>query len=499
MMTKKHAASLAALALSGLHFASFDVFSRPIVSDVRFFLYYAWQVSEGAVPHLDFFENKPQLSTFVGALFYELGDFAGVDPLLAIRWAFLAFAATGGVLSFWIFRRLGRGSAIAGVLGLLAYCSFGLLGVMPAVGNVPKLLMALLASGMVLLAHDRRWFLAGLAGALAFMDWQIGALVWLAAFASAALFENPRRPALLAVASGGAVGIAPFLLYYALNGALVQAFRQVIIATFFRGSVAQQSENLGDRLTRIAEMIEKACPDQEWIFFASLLGLFALLRWIVWEPDRDRNRLLLPLCIYHGGLLAFSLVDFQRYGDFFVMLHSMALLWGLAWLALFELGTRFLATHFSGRAAASRAFGALILIAAVAAARPAFLRPELELESKSIEAGGTLADQREVSALLTRQTRDKTLVLMDSSELLFLMRYRNPLPNVYMNRATRAHYSSYRDEPVESVATRLLRSVDPDVFIESPMARAEASFVAEYSRRKLSSKNGKYTIKLLIR
>ena len=39
MMTKKHAASLAALALSGLHFASFDVFSRPIVSDVRFFLY----------------------------------------------------------------------------------------------------------------------------------------------------------------------------------------------------------------------------------------------------------------------------------------------------------------------------------------------------------------------------------------------------------------------------------------------------------------------------
>ncbi len=141
-----------ALAVSASHFASFDIFTRPIVTDVRFFLYYAWRVTEGAVPHLDFFENKPQLATFAGALLYELGEFAGVDPLLAIRFGYLAIAAAGGVLVFWIFRRLGRGSTTAGLLGLLAYCSFGLLGVLPAVGNVPKLLTAVLASAAALLA-----------------------------------------------------------------------------------------------------------------------------------------------------------------------------------------------------------------------------------------------------------------------------------------------------------------------------------------------------------
>ena len=57
-----------AVLLCAIHFASFDVSTQPIVTDVRYFLYYAWRVAEGAIPHLDFFENKPQLSTFAGAL-----------------------------------------------------------------------------------------------------------------------------------------------------------------------------------------------------------------------------------------------------------------------------------------------------------------------------------------------------------------------------------------------------------------------------------------------
>ncbi len=35
-----------ALALGAAHFASFDLFSQPIITDVRYFLYYAWRVAE---------------------------------------------------------------------------------------------------------------------------------------------------------------------------------------------------------------------------------------------------------------------------------------------------------------------------------------------------------------------------------------------------------------------------------------------------------------------
>lgn len=505
MMPTRLAATLVAFALSAAHFASFDVFSRPIVTDIRFFLYYAWRVSEGAVPHLDFFENKPQLSTFAGALLFRIGEFADVDPLIAIRVGYLAIATAGGVLSFLIFRRLGRGSTTAGLLGLLAYCSFELLGVMPAIGNVPKLLVAVLASLAALLVHDRRWFWAGFAGALAFMDWQIGALVWLAAFASAALFENPRRPALLAVAAGGAAGLAPFLLYYGSKGALLQTFEQVIVATFSRGSAALQAQDAGERFGKIAEMVELACPEQAWLFVASLLGLVVIARWLFWQRDRERMRLLVPLCIYHGGLLAFSLLDFQRYGDFFVMLHSIAFLLGLVWVALFEAGTALLPSagtvlqRSRPAATALRSYSAVVLLVAVAIARPGFLRPDLEIATPTISPGGSLADQREVAGELRHKTRGKKLVLMDSSELLFLMPHRNPLPNIYMNRATRAHFSHSVDESASRVATRLLESVDPDIFIEPRMVEQDTPFIERYSLRRLSSKNGKYQVRLRVR
>jgi len=514
MMTKRLGASLVALALSAAHFASFDVVTRPIVTDIRFFLYYAWRVTEGAVPHLDFFENKPQLSTFAGALLFQIGDFAEIDPLLAIRIGYLSIASAGGVLSFWIFRRLGHGSTTAGFLGLLAYCSFGLLGVMPAIGNVPKLLVAVLASVAALLAQDRRWFWAGFAGALAFMDWQIGAIVWLGAFASAALFEDPRRPAVRAVIAGGAAGFAPFLLYYTWNGALRESFEQVIVASFSRGTTSLQVQDAPERIAKIAELVGLACPQQQWLFVVSLLGLVVIARWFFWDRDSERRRLLLPLCIYHGGILAFSLLDFQRYGDFFVLLHSIAFLLGVLWLALLETGTSLLISsspvglrgargargllHPGRRAAALRCYGVLLLLIATAAGRPSFLRPELEIASTTIQPGGSLADQREVSAELLRKTRGKKLVLMDSSELLFLMRYRNPLSNIYMNRAARAHFSQGKDEPAASVATRLMKSADPDVFIAHP-TRLEPTFVDSYDLKQLSSKNGKYQVRLRVR
>ena len=71
---------------------------------MRFFLYFAWQVTEGAVPHLHLFDNKTQLATFLGALLHGLGSALGVEPLYAIRAGYLALAALGGVLTFFVFR-----------------------------------------------------------------------------------------------------------------------------------------------------------------------------------------------------------------------------------------------------------------------------------------------------------------------------------------------------------------------------------------------------------
>jgi arylsulfatase A-like enzyme len=37
-----------------------------IVTDFRYFIYFAWQITRGAVPHVDFFHNKTRLASFAG-------------------------------------------------------------------------------------------------------------------------------------------------------------------------------------------------------------------------------------------------------------------------------------------------------------------------------------------------------------------------------------------------------------------------------------------------
>ena len=86
----RRTAWLAAAALvAAWHFASFPWREHPLATDVRHFLYFAQQTAGGALPHVDFFDNKTQLATFLGAGLYRLGASLGVDPLYAIRWGYL--------------------------------------------------------------------------------------------------------------------------------------------------------------------------------------------------------------------------------------------------------------------------------------------------------------------------------------------------------------------------------------------------------------------------
>lgn len=489
----RHGAFLAAVVLCAFHFSSFGPGSQPIVTDIRFFVYFAWRVAEGAVPHLDYFENKTQLASFAGALFHKLGDLLGADPLMAIRWGYLTIAALGGMVAYSVLRRLGRDRAVAGGLGVLAYCSFGLLGVMPAIGNIPKLLMALGGSIAALLLYRRRWFWAGVAGALAFMDWQVGGLVGLAALATAALHGAPRVRAVLRVVAGGAAGLAPFLLYYGLNGALGNAVRQVIGSSLFRGSATLAHRDLSDRLDKIAGVVNLACPWQQWLFYLGLTGM-AVVAWWLWRRRReDAARLLLPLAIYHYGVVAFSLIDFQYYGDFFLLLHSVAFFLGVVWVALHGLIESTVAERRRPVVAA------IALLIVFASARPGLLRPRFELVTPIAAPGATLTDQRRVADALNARLGDGSVAFMQNSELLFLMRRRNSLPLAYCNLPAWSYHRQTSDEPFATTCARLLLSSDADALVPPRWLGYDFLMRNGYAVVPLSSDGGRYAVKVAIR
>jgi hypothetical protein len=483
-----------ALALSAAHFATFFDPERSIVGDLSYFLYFAWRISEGAIPHLDLFDNKTFLASYAGALFHRLGDGLGVDPLATIRAGYLGLCALGGPLAFLVFRRLGGRDSVAGLLGLFAYLSFGFVGALAAVGNVPKLIMALCAPAMALLVQDRRWLAAGFVGAVAFLDWQVGALVWAAAFAGALAYGAPRSRACLRVVLGGALGVAPLAAWYALHGALRSAFDQTFAAALSRAIASSGDASKPAPVVRIFEQVTQSCTEHEWLFFTGLLGIAVLPCWVWMRRDTDTQRLLLPLSLYHYGVVVFSLVDFQRYGDFFLLLHSMAFFLGLVWLTLYAAAKR-----WSG-GCLQMAVPAVFLILAFAAARPGPLRPDLVVfYPQNAPPGVTLSDQKRVAEEVRERVQAGTFALIDHSELLFLMRQKNPLPVIYWNSAAYSYYGDTANEDTSEAAMRLLLSVEPDALVWKQGVPMPQRLREAFAPHLVGSGSNGYRILLMVR
>lgn len=494
---RQQLATLLAGVVAAAHFASFDVGRQPVVTDIRYYLYFAAETFRGAVPHQDFFDNKTQLATFVGAALYGLGQAVGIDPLLAIRVGYLVLAGVAGILLFAIHRRLAGDRATAGLLALLAYCGFALLGVMPSIGNIPKLLTAFFASLAALLASDRRWVLAGVAGALATMDWQLGLLVLAAVFGAALLERGKRLRSGAYVALGAVLGAAPFGLYYAAHGALGAALAQTVGASLFRGMSSASALGLGDRLAHLLAVIVRGCAGHSWLVAVGGVGMLVYPLWIRRHLRRTTRPLVVALGIYHYGLVTFSLVDFQLYGDLFILLHSVAFFSAVAFVELGELAAgRIARLRVATRHRRLVIARVTVVLLTLAATRPSVLRPPFVLATANAAPHATLEDQREVSRRALPLLEDRRLAFTQFSELLFLTGQRNAVPFVFWNAATHYYYRSSPDESSSATSYRMIAAVRPDVVTAAVL---DPRLARDFRAERISSDNYAYSVVLFVR
>lgn len=486
---------LGAVVLLGAHFASFDITRQPIVSDVRYFLYFAARTASGAVPHLDLFDNKTQLATFVGATLHRVAGLLHTDPLLTIRAGYLTFAALAGLLLFVVHRRLAAGDAARAFPALLPYCGFALLGALPSVGNLPKMLTVVFATVACLLVYRGRWILAGACTTLAFLDWQIGALALVALLVAIVTERRQRLQRIGKVAFGSLLSLAPFLLYYSAHGALVPAFRQVVVATLAKGSVALENP-APERLYRLISITRKGCDGQEWLLALGLIGLFLYPLWLRRRLSPEQRRLGIALAVYHYGIVLYSLLDFQMYGDLFILLHSLAF---FSAVTAIEASDRILALIHRRGGSTARA-RLVILVLLTAAVRPSLARPVfvLPLPPGNATHGATLADQRQVARDLEPLIAGRKLAFVDASELLFLTGRTNSLPFIYWNPASYAYYRASPDETSQETWERLVREVDPDAIVESRRARLGEELRHRFSSVRLRSANGAYSVRVFL-
>ena len=90
------------------------------------------------------------------------------------------------------------------------------------------------------------------------------------------------------------------------------------------------------------------------------------------------------------------------------------------------------------------------MLLALIAARPGPLRPDIVLRAPGARPNATLADQREVSARLSRLAGDGAILAYENAELLYLMRRESPVDAVYFNDTVWRHWAHDGEEPADT-------------------------------------------------
>ena len=293
---------------------------------------------------------------------------------------------------------------------------------------------------------------------------------------------------------GGILGLVPFVLYFASKGALGVAADQTIVSAFFRGSTSAQGWALGDQLSSILATSATGAGERAWLFWVSMGGipLSLLLLKRMWRAPEAR--LLLPLLVYHFGVLAFSLVDFQSKGDALVVLNSLAFFQALLWGAVLHGARRV----FPGRRGLILG-SAVVLVLGLVAARP---RPLPGGQPENWK-GMRLADQVEVAGKLAEAIGERELAVVEKSEMMLLLRRKNPLPFIYWNAASWGYYRESDEESASNALRRMVKASGADALIVQGTKRIREYGLRylgkEWSKVRIDSDSGKYFVSVYVR
>ena len=475
-----------AVLVIGIHFGRIYDPTQPLATDSRYYTHFAIEIARGAVPHLDFFGNKTQAAALLAAPQVVVGSWLGFDAIEAIRFGSLLVVALGGLLLYCLHRMFAGGQEVAAWLGLLPYLGFAYIGTLPATGSVPKLMMAVAATGAALLVARGRWFAAGLVSAMAPLDWQIGAFACLGVFAAACFDARPARALTRSALAVAGVGLG-FLLYFVLVGALDVMLAQTIGASFARGVEA------GGPLFKFAAIYNRLAMNasgEQWLVGIGLVGFFLYPYWFALERFTAVRKPMLVMAVYHYGVVAFSLIDFQGSGDTMLLLHSLAFFAGVALVSAWLLAMR------SPTLAGSRPWAGIVAVGlTLALTRPIVMEPP-RVETPDSPLGVSLEDQRTFARRLAPLVQDRSLLVLGPTEMLVLGDFEHETIFHFWNDATRYEYARTRNVGHGNLLAELVAEVAPGVIVAS----RDLSFPPDIPYRGVDlGRPGGYAVRVFVR
>jgi hypothetical protein len=319
--------------LAAIIFWQYGPLKQPILGDPGYFIYLGQEMARGRAPYSSTFDIKPPLVRLMGALAAIVGRTVGVDDVVAMRLASLVVGTLAVGFTYLVVARLLEHRGL-GLVATLVMASFSFLAESAAVGSEPKVIMALMGLITLYSIQNRIWWLAGLAGSLAFLAWQPGAVYALLALAASLLLgDKERRSCFVRAFLGAVVPLGLLVLYLGYHGALDDAVRQCVI--FPLSMVSKKAPtSLTSRLAHIVRVLYRAYGSEMWFIRLGVIGLLARFSYWGWTWARGTSSIKARQEAFFTlswlALVFLSLVQYGQGPDFIPLLPYVAT--GVAWM-----------------------------------------------------------------------------------------------------------------------------------------------------------------------
>ena len=193
--------ALVSLAVAFALYTRFGI-NGSLSRDEGIYAYGGQQMAHGVAPYASIFDPKTPLATMIAGLAATVARIVGRNDIYLVRVAFFLCACLTVLAVFLLAARL-FGSTLAGVSAAVVFASYRVFAADALAGPDAKTPGVLLAVVAMWLMARRQWFLAGLAGGLAFLVWQPLVLYPFVAVLVALLTSPERRWRAAAWALGG--------------------------------------------------------------------------------------------------------------------------------------------------------------------------------------------------------------------------------------------------------------------------------------------------------
>jgi len=436
------------LVLSALVYRQYG-FAGPLTRDDAIYLYSGQQMAQGIPPYLSIWDHKGPLAPMIAGVGAWLAPWLGIEDILAVRLVFFAISVLAVVAVYLLASDL-LGSRAMGLVAAFLFLNFW--GVGRHAGSGPRAKAAMLLFQVLALWWTGRkaWFWAGLCGCLAFLTWQPTGIYPAAAFALA-LLQSEKKARLsnaLRVLAGIAVPLLAISAYFFLQGALYEFAEGTILFNLVH--LDRGAWSVRGNVRQIFRAVESGYGT---MFVPIWLGLGMLPILLLQRLSRARCRIVKwlsvdPFCalLLTAPLpLAWSLIDFQWYPDFYVFLPYVAV--GLAW----ALAPGFQALNKAGKAVQ---IAALVLVCAILVYSAAYTYRQT--------TSGDLALQRAWAEEAVARYGGERLVSIGVPEALVVLHRTNPNPYVFVINGIDNRIEATTPGGIEGWLDQLA-AYDPDV------------------------------------